>query len=259
MEININDIITTDGYLKFCLDNNICYIKTDYFKIGKFNWRGNLHPNIISKQAVIGHSDYEINDDIANMFEKVFCINKNTNNINVYSLPLGITNDCDDSELHKIYGNKEIMVKISKETINKDNILYLNFNINTHIDRVDIYNHFSHLNFIKTGIIVNTIDGRGKFLRDIKSSKFVLCPRGNGIDTHRLWETLYMGSIPVVKYEITHDCVKDLPILFIDDWNQLNESFLNNKYEEMINKKWNMEKLKISYWNEYIKKMIKIC
>ena len=68
-----------------------------------------------------------------------------------------------------------------------------------------------------------------------------------------------MGSIPVVKYEITHDCVKDLPILFIDDWNQLNESFLNNKYEEMINKKWNMEKLKISYWNEYIKKMIKIC
>ena len=28
---NIDDIITTDGYLSFCNDNNICYIKTDFF------------------------------------------------------------------------------------------------------------------------------------------------------------------------------------------------------------------------------------
>lgn len=28
--------------------------------------------------------------------------------------------------------------------------------------------------------------------------RFVFCPRGNGIDTHRFWESLYRGSIPVV-------------------------------------------------------------
>jgi len=28
---------------------------------------------------------------------------------------------------------------------------------------------------------------------------FVACPRGNGLDTHRFWETLYRGSVPVVK------------------------------------------------------------
>jgi hypothetical protein len=27
---------------------------------------------------------------------------------------------------------------------------------------------------------------------------FVACPRGNGLDTHRFWETIYRGSIPVV-------------------------------------------------------------
>ncbi len=27
---------------------------------------------------------------------------------------------------------------------------------------------------------------------------FVACPRGNGLDTHRFWETLYRGYIPVV-------------------------------------------------------------
>jgi len=30
------------------------------------------------------------------------------------------------------------------------------------------------------------------------SYQFVACPRGNGIDTHRFWETLYRGSLPVV-------------------------------------------------------------
>jgi hypothetical protein len=28
--------------------------------------------------------------------------------------------------------------------------------------------------------------------------RFIACPRGNGIDTHRFWETLYRGSLPVV-------------------------------------------------------------
>ena len=28
--------------------------------------------------------------------------------------------------------------------------------------------------------------------------RYIACPRGNGIDTHRFWETLYRGSLPVV-------------------------------------------------------------
>ena len=30
-------------------------------------------------------------------------------------------------------------------------------------------------------------------------SKFVLCPSGLGFDTYRLWETLMLGSIPIVE------------------------------------------------------------
>lgn len=253
MNFTEDDIITTDGYLNFCKDNNICYIKTDFFYIGTFMWRNELHPKKIDSNVVIGHSDYEITDYISQSFTKVFCINKNTKNPNTFSLPLGITNDCNDSDMHKIYGNKEIMVKISKESISKDNLLYLNFNVNTYKDRQMLYNKFKEFNNIKIGNIENTIQGREKFLREIKASKFVLCPRGNGIDTHRLWETLYMGSIPIVKYEITHDNILDLPILFINDWNEITEEFLNKKYEEFVNKFWCLDKLKINYWYNYIK------
>jgi hypothetical protein len=65
-----------------------------------------------------------------------------------------------------------------------------------------------------------------------------------------------MGSIPIVKYEKTHHLFEDLPILFIDDWNEVNEDFLNEKYEEIINKDWNIDKLKIGYWTDFIKNKI---
>jgi hypothetical protein len=37
-----------------------------------------------------------------------------------------------------------------------------------------------------------------EYTREMGKHYFVLCPRGNGIDTHRFWEALYMGAIPVL-------------------------------------------------------------
>ena len=40
---------------------------------------------------------------------------------------------------------------------------------------------------------------------------FVLAPWGNGIDTHRFWEILYSGSIPVTKKHIIYDSFQNIP------------------------------------------------
>lgn len=254
LKLNIDDLITTDGYLDFCRQNNICYIKTDYFHIGKFNWRGVLHPEKIDNICVIGHSDYPVTEEISRKFKKVFCINKSSNMSNTFGIPIGLTNDCDDSPIHRIYGNKKVLIDTMNKSLEKTNLAYLNFNISNYpIERQFVYNLFSDKNWVKSGNIDVSIDGRRKFLEELKSSKFVFCPRGNGIDTHRLWETLYVGSIPIVKYEDAHHLFIDLPILFINDWSEINEDFLNIKYLEITNKKWNFEKLKISYWFEFIK------
>ena len=248
---NEEDIITTDGYLSFCIDNDITYVKTDVFYTGPLIWRGNEHPGKVCDISVIGHSDYPVTDEIAKLFRLIFCINRNTNKQNVMGLPLGITNDCDDSPIHPIYGNRKIMVEVFSENIIKDNLAYINFNVRTFpVERKLIVDMFSDIS--KIGTPEDTIEGRTKYLREIKSCKFVFCPRGNGIDTHRIWETLYMGSIPIVKYEEAHHLFTDLPILFINNWNEINENYLNIKYNEMINKDWNMDKLKQSYWNEFI-------
>lgn len=252
--ININDIITTDGYLSFCLDNNICYIKTDYFYTGELEWRGQIQKSPDFNLCVIGHSDYPVVDEISNKFKQIFCINRQTDNTNTFGLPLGLTNDCNDSPIHPIYGNKQIMIDVSNEEIKKENLAYINFNISNYpVEREFIFKKFSNYNWVKLGNIDNSISGRRKFLIEMKSSKFVFCPRGNGIDTHRLWESLYMGSIPIVKYESAHHLFTDLPILFIKNWNEITKEFLNIKYEEIIQKNWNMDKLKLSYWEEFIR------
>jgi|LauGreDrversion4_2_1035121.scaffolds.fasta_scaffold275706_2 hypothetical protein len=256
--IRIDDIITTDGYLQFCNKNNICYIKTDFFYIGsQFNWRGEIHPKYVDKVCVVGHSDYPIVEEISSRFDKIFCINRCNKNENTFGLPLGITNDCDDSLLHKIYGNKEIMIEVINQNIDKSNLSYMNFNISNYpIERQFVFDKFKNENWVVIGDIGTSLDSRIKFLQDIKSSKFVFCPRGNGVDTHRIWESLYMGSIPIVIYEETHHLFNDLPILFIKDWSEITEEFLNEKYDEYNKKSWNLEKLKIEYWTNFIKNNI---
>ena len=42
----------------------------------------------------------------------------------------------------------------------------------------------------------------------------------------------------------------------IKDWNEISEDFLNDKYLEIINKEWNLDKLKIGYWTDFIKNKI---
>lgn len=45
--------------------------------------------------------------------------------------------------------------------------------------------------------------------------KFVLCPRGNGIDTHRFWETLYKGNLPVIVDSVWSSHLDHLGIPFV--------------------------------------------
>ena len=71
--------------------------------------------------------------------------------------------------------------------------------------------------------------------------RFVLCPPGNGIDTHRLWEALYSRTIPVALAHPAMDSFRDLPILFVEDFRQLTRDFLASEYERITALKWNWQ------------------
>ena len=67
------------------------------------------------------------------------------------------------------------------------------------------------------------------YLESLEQSAFTLCPCGNNPETHRLWEALHSGSIPVLErcggqgssgwYEFLH---KHIPhLIIIDSWHDL--------------------------------------
>lgn len=84
-----------------------------------------------------------------------------------------------------------------------------------------------------------------RYLFNLKVYKYCFCPRGNGVDTHRIWEAIYMGCIPVVKKHISHDFIDcDLPILFVDEWEDFN-------YQETYGN-FNSKLLTMEYWKDKI-------
>lgn len=94
------------------------------------------------------------------------------------------------------------------------------------------------------------------YLDDMLHSKFVLSPRGNGLDCHRTWEALLMGAIPIVKSSNIDSLFEDLPVLIVSEWDEVTEEFLNEKYEEMQSDSYQMQKQYCDYWFELIDSFI---
>ena len=54
------------------------------------------------------------------------------------------------------------------------------------------------------------------YMREISRHRFVVCQRGNGLDTHRVSEVLLMGSIPVLEHSPLDDMYSQWNCLLVD-------------------------------------------
>lgn len=68
-----------------------------------------------------------------------------------------------------------------------------------------------------------------KYRETVRGSKFVISPPGNGADCHRTWEALYLGAVPIVLRTYWPFEHIDLPVLVVDDWEQVPQ--LIDQYE----------------------------
>ncbi|CAF0807440.1 unnamed protein product [Adineta steineri] len=87
---------------------------------------------------------------------------------------------------------------------------------------------------------------------------FWLSPRGGGLDCHRTWEALYLDIIPIVWNSSLNVLYENLPVVIINDYIELNETFLYKKLREISTKKlskgkiYQYEKLRNAYWRRLI-------
>lgn len=230
--------------------NDLWFIKRDFLSEFFYILSRSNFPDI---SVVTQHSDYEVDDSI--IAQKPNCVKTvfGPNNICIREdsvpVPLG---------LGPPFGHGAPMAENIKRTQTKgerNKLLYVNFRPHTFpSERIPLLTRFSQSEYkwATIGKVDSTFYEFDEYLSDLTSHKFSLCPRGNGIDTHRLWESLYARTIPVVKYHPAHRSFKNLPILFVDDWSVITEDFLNQQYERMASCKWDYSMLKASWWgNEF--------
>ena len=82
---------------------------------------------------------------------------------------------------------------------------------------------------------------------------FVISPHGNGRDCHRLWEALVLGCIPIVRTSPLDQMYKDLPVLILNTWGDLNQELLEKTIISFKDKTFNYDKLTLKYWKNLIK------
>lgn len=200
---------------------------------------------IITHNSVINiDKSFIITENVIKWYSK----NVNVNNFKIESIPLGLENNRWFIQIHK----KEKMIELLNQSKKIKNLVYMNHNIKTNPDkRKELYQIFKRKSWV-------TIDHGSngykfdKYIDNVYNHKFVICPEGNGMDTVRTWECLYMETIPIEKRNINNQFYTDLPICFVDDWKEITEDFLENEYIRIKQFIWNMKKLSFEYWKNKI-------
>jgi hypothetical protein len=259
------DILTTDRYKAIAekYAPHTSYTKTDVFKLGgPIRWRGQYHTYTPAPIWLSGHSDYGITPDIYNKYKHNcsvwFTLNKETDTDNLFALPLGRTNNTNESHVHPILGDTAVMCRTAQEPKHDTNLVYMNFSIGTYPqERQPVFDMFKDKSWVTVGQSVMTHQGSETYLHTLRNHTFALCPRGNGLDTHRLWEALYMGSIPIVRRHFGLREFEDLPICWIDNWAEVTPEFLESERKRIMSSTWNFKKLTIGYWDALIAEKIK--
>jgi hypothetical protein len=81
---------------------------------------------------------------------------------------------------------------------------------------------------------------------------FVISPFGHGFDCIRTFEALCLGCIVIMKKSFLDIIYTDLPVLIVDKWSDITEELLINTIHRFSTKKFNYEKLKMSYWIDLV-------
>ncbi|MHC4634335.1 MAG: hypothetical protein ACYSYU_03855 [Planctomycetota bacterium] len=164
----------------------------------------------------------------------------------VESIPIGIENN----RWHPQKRGK--MLRCLSEKRDYKNLVYINHSIRTNpLERALIYDMLEGKTWVSAARGRNG-HGFDEYIKNIYNHKFVICPQGNGLDTHRTWECLYMGTIPVVRRDINNRFYTDLPICFVDLWEDITEDFLEKEYTKIKSQTWDLKKLNFAYWKNKI-------
>ena len=243
-------------------DGDLIYISNDYI----VDFFLNKHPKIKSRYILVSHqSDWSAPGCVEGGAYKNLAIKKRSlaflNDPRLIAW-FGLNQDLEHPKFIPLpagicYWREKIYIDTFLEALRskehsfslKNILLYINFTVrHAPQKRKAVFDKFR----LKDFCTVRQSLPLSNYFDDLISSKFVLSPEGAGADCYRTWETLSLGSFPVVKTSLLDNLYEGLPILIVSDWSEVTKDFLEKKYNEMLTKEYSYEKLFMPYWIDKI-------
>ena len=107
------------------------------------------------------------------------------------------------------------------------------------------------------GYVNNFVDHRD-YIKGLKDYKFVVSPEGNGVDTHRTYEALLAGCIPIVEANpLMERKYPNMPILWTTDYSEINNDYLIMRWVQMLDRVYDFSPLFLSYYSSELQTMAK--
>ena len=207
--------------------------------------------SITAKIIIAGNSDHEFHHQPTNIPKSIKALYLQNSFVSddsyIFTLPIGLENiklGMNGKPRHfRYYG--PVASKTPK-------VLFGPFS-NTHPDRVKVETIFS-----SSGQWHEFLNHRLPpkiFTSVVRNFSYVASVRGNGVDTHRLWESLYLGTVPILLKDSWSESLTklDLPLKFIDEWTIENiEAISKNEQSEIFHPE-KCPALWINYWRSLLK------
>ena len=204
-----------------------------------------IHASVI----ICGNSDFEFHvlpGMIPPSVKALFLQNSFiSDNKFVFTLPIGIEN-----LRFGVNGNPRLLKKQVAKPLSK--ILFGPFG-DTHPIRTQVTEKFKGSGENWDCVPSGRISPR-KYAKIARRYQLIAAVRGNGIDTHRHWESLYRGIVPVTPKDSWSASLQALgiPFCLIDSWE---EEFLPELFSKPRN--WSIDPLKIdALWAPYWRSLI---
>ena len=174
--------------------------------------------------------------------KKWFCQNRYIIHPKLFSIPIGMANS------QWPHGNTQAMYNAINANHAKKYVVYKNFDIGTNRDKRNFVDAIT----ISNGIPMNPSIPFPLYLQELSKSCFAISPPGNGVDCHRIWECLLLKVVPVVEDSECLSQFKHLPVLFINNWQEVTPKMLLDKVDYYMTSKFDFAMLDIEYWRQII-------
>ena len=139
-------------------------------------------------------------------------------------LPIGIANKMWP------HGNSDSLLLTMHNKIPKTKDVYFYFDVNTN------YSKRSECKSIleSKGLVFGSPIPNNEYLRSLAQYKFSICPEGNGMDSHRIWESIYLNVIPIMlKTSFTILLKRSYPCILLDSWQDFDMPSILASYNDM--------------------------